>query len=83
MSAETLCQASHSIKAETVGDEAASLFGVIYGNASEDFGEEVRFAVELTQVLHPSLDKTTYSLDVRRLKGNLRSYTFLLYTLRE
>ncbi|KAI0702683.1 hypothetical protein C8Q76DRAFT_861613 [Earliella scabrosa] len=71
LSVETLCQVS------------PFAVNVIYGNASEDAGDEVRFVVELTQVPHPSLDKTTYSLDVRRLKGNLRSYTFLIYTLRE
>ncbi|KAI0299023.1 hypothetical protein B0F90DRAFT_1810768 [Multifurca ochricompacta] len=39
-----------------------------------DQGDEVRFYVELTK-----LDglKDTYSIDIRRLKGNLRSYKFL------
>ncbi|KAJ7817559.1 hypothetical protein B0H14DRAFT_3474573 [Mycena olivaceomarginata] len=45
----------------------------------EDAGDEVRFSVELTR-----LDRLndTYSLDIRRLKGNLRSYKFLYDTLR-
>ncbi|KAG6872683.1 hypothetical protein C0995_007661 [Termitomyces sp. Mi166 len=53
---------------------------VVYGPRSEDPGEEVRFTAELTRL--ENLD-TTYSLDIRRLKGNLRSYKFLYDTLRE
>ena len=51
-----------------------------YGDPSQDAGDEVRFSVELTR-----LDRLndTYSLDIRRLKGNLRSYKFLYDTLRE
>ncbi|KAJ7689455.1 hypothetical protein B0H17DRAFT_937375 [Mycena rosella] len=52
---------------------------VVYGDLLEDVGDEVRFSVELTR-----LDrlKDMYSLDVRRLKGNLKSYKFLYDTLR-
>ncbi|KAG5730557.1 hypothetical protein E4T56_gene15252, partial [Termitomyces sp. T112] len=53
---------------------------IAYGPRSEDPGEEVRFTAELTRL--ENLD-TTYSLDIRRLKGNLRSYKFLYDTLRE
>lgn len=51
-----------------------------YGDPSQDVGDEVRFSVELTR-----LDRLndTFSLDIRRLKGNLRSYKFLYDTLRE
>ena len=52
----------------------------IYGSQSEDQGDEVRFSVELTRL--DRLDGT-YSLDVRRVKGNLRSYKFVYDTLRE
>ena len=52
----------------------------IYGSQPEDAGDEVRFSVELTRL--DRLDGT-YSLDVRRLKGNLRSYKFLYETPRE
>ncbi|GJE89092.1 Pkinase-domain-containing protein [Phanerochaete sordida] len=52
----------------------------IYGNQSSDQGDEVRFSVELTRI--DRLDGT-YSLDIRRLKGNLRSYKFLYDTLRQ
>jgi protein-serine/threonine kinase len=46
----------------------------VYGDPIQDQGDEVRFYVELTK-----LDglKDTYSIDIRRLKGNLRSYKFL------
>jgi protein-serine/threonine kinase len=52
----------------------------VYGDRTIDQGDEVRFSVELTRI--DRLDDT-YSLDVRRLKGNLRSYKFLYDTLRE
>jgi protein-serine/threonine kinase len=52
----------------------------IYGDINQDAGDEVRFSVELTR-----LDRLndTFSLDIRRLKGNLKSYKFLYDTLRE
>ena len=51
----------------------------MYGDATQDQGDEARFYVELTR-----LDRLndTFSLDIRRLKGNLRSYKFLYDTLR-
>jgi protein-serine/threonine kinase len=51
-----------------------------YGDMSEDAGDEVRFSVELTRI-----DRLNdmYSLDVRRLKGTLRSYKYLYDTLRQ
>lgn len=52
----------------------------IYGDKSNDQGDEVRFSVELTRI--DRLDDT-YSLDIRRLKGNLRSYKFLYDTLKQ
>ncbi|KAI0632707.1 Pkinase-domain-containing protein [Trametes polyzona] len=52
----------------------------IYGDQLQDAGDEVRFSVELTRL--DRLDDT-YSLDIRRLKGNLRSYKFLYDTLRQ
>lgn len=52
----------------------------IYGDTSQDAGDEVRFSVELTRI---DRLKDTYSLDIRRLKGNLRSYKFLYDTIRE
>ena len=63
-------------------NEAGSPIGLdtIYGDTSQDAGDEVRFSVELTRL--DRLDDT-YSLDIRRLKGNLRSYKFLYDTLRE
>ncbi|KAH7906853.1 Pkinase-domain-containing protein [Hygrophoropsis aurantiaca] len=52
----------------------------VYGDTTQDLGDEVRFSVELTRI---DRLKDTYSLDIRRLKGNLRSYKFLYDTLRE
>ena len=46
----------------------------MYGDPTQDQGDEVRFYVELTKL--EGL-KDTYSIDIRRLKGNLRSYKFL------
>ncbi|KAF7351335.1 Non-specific serine/threonine protein kinase [Mycena sanguinolenta] len=62
-----------------VPTEQPPLPDAVYGDATEDVGDEVRFSVELTR-----LDrlKDMYSLDVRRLKGNLKSYKFLYDTLR-
>ncbi|KAF7327527.1 Non-specific serine/threonine protein kinase [Mycena kentingensis (nom. inval.)] len=60
--------------------EPASHSDTVYGEALEDAGDEVRFSVELTRI-----DRITdmYSLDIRRLKGNLRSYKFLYDTLKK
>lgn len=52
----------------------------LYGDQSEDSGSEVRFSVELTEI---SGLKSTYSLDIRRLKGPLRSYKYMYDSLRE
>jgi protein-serine/threonine kinase len=52
----------------------------IYGDTAQDAGDEVRFSIELTRI---DRLKDTYSLDIRRLKGNLRSYKFLYDTIRE
>ncbi|KAL4078032.1 Pkinase-domain-containing protein [Scleroderma citrinum] len=52
----------------------------IYGDTAQDAGDEVRFSVELTRI---DRLKDTYSVDIRRLKGNLRSYKFLYDTIRE
>ncbi|KAF9007011.1 hypothetical protein BDQ17DRAFT_255212 [Cyathus striatus] len=61
--------------------DSSSCEKVLYGESiAEDPADEVRFSVELTR-----LDrlKDTYSLDIRRLKGNLRSYGFLYSAIRE
>ena len=53
---------------------------LLYGSPTEDLGDEVRFSVELTRL--GGLNDT-YSLDIRRLKGNLRSYKFIYDTIRK
>ncbi|OCH84532.1 Pkinase-domain-containing protein [Obba rivulosa] len=60
--------------------QTATSTETIYGDTQQDQGDEVRFSVELTRI--DRLDDT-YSLDIRRLKGNLRSYKFLYDTLRQ
>ena len=64
----------------TPTSEQPSTVSTLYGDQSQDQGGEVRFSVELTR-----LDRLedTYSLDIRRLKGNLKSYKFLYDSLRE
>ena len=61
-------------------EQSTSPTNTVYGDQSQDQGGEVRFSVELTR-----LDRLedTYSLDIRRLKGNLKSYKFLYDSLRE
>lgn len=52
----------------------------IYGKRSEDKGGEVLFSVELTRMEGlPDM----YHLDIRRVKGELKSYQFLYTKLRE
>lgn len=53
---------------------------LLYGGPTEDLGDEVRFSVELTRL--GGLNDT-YSLDIRRLKGNLRSYKFIYDSIRK
>lgn len=64
----------------TPTNEQPTLSNILYGDQNQDQGGEVRFSVELTR-----LDRLedTYSLDIRRLKGNLKSYKFLYDSLRE
>ena len=59
---------------------SASEVPLLYGAPTEDLGDEVRFSVELTRL--GGLNDT-YSLDIRRLKGNLRSYKFIYDTIRK
>ncbi|KAL0952802.1 hypothetical protein HGRIS_007027 [Hohenbuehelia grisea] len=83
----TVSQANTSFDDEAVspivGEPSSivqALTSTIYGDSTQDAGDEVRFSVELTR-----LDRLfdTYSLDIRRLKGNLRSYKFVYDTVRE
>ncbi|KAG5637449.1 hypothetical protein H0H81_004558 [Sphagnurus paluster] len=52
----------------------------VYGDPTQDAGDDVKFSVELTRIDRLN---DTFSLDIRRMKGNLRSYKFLYDTLRE
>ncbi|KAI0742490.1 Pkinase-domain-containing protein [Daedaleopsis nitida] len=85
---------SPSLESETASDavlaaavpgsssEVASPIGLetVYGDTQQDAGDEVKFSVELTRL--DRLDDT-YSLDIRRMKGNLRSYKFIYDNLRQ
>ncbi|TFK69177.1 hypothetical protein BDN72DRAFT_840795 [Pluteus cervinus] len=53
---------------------------VLYGQQTEDPGDELRFSVELTKI---DRLEGTYSLDLRRLRGNLRSYKFIYCEFRD
>ncbi|KAJ7260899.1 hypothetical protein B0H12DRAFT_1106922 [Mycena haematopus] len=73
--------ADHSLNtSEILTSEPTGQADTVYGTSVEDACDEVRFSVELTRV---NLLNDTYSLDIRRLKGNLRSYKFLYDTLRK
>ncbi|KAG6865584.1 hypothetical protein C0991_001133 [Blastosporella zonata] len=61
-------------------EPTTTLGATAYGDPAQDAGDEVKFSVELTRIDRLN---DTFSLDIRRLKGNLRSYKFLYDTLRE
>ncbi|KAJ7742739.1 hypothetical protein DFH07DRAFT_688517, partial [Mycena maculata] len=75
----SLLENGSSKSSSALSSDQPSHSDIVYGDVSEDVGDEVRFSVELTR-----LDrlKDMYSLDIRRLKGNLKSYKFLYDTLR-
>jgi protein-serine/threonine kinase len=60
--------------------EPSAIHETAYGDPTQDAGDEVRFSVELTRIDRLN---DTFSLDIRRLKGNLRSYKFLYDTIRQ
>lgn len=52
----------------------------LYGEPAVDGGQEVRFSVEVTRIKNlPGL----YSVDIRRMKGNLWAYKFIYHALLE
>lgn len=65
---------------EALSTDASVGHEAMYGDPNQDAGDEVRFSVELTRIDRLN---DTFSLDIRRLKGNLRSYKFLYDTIRE
>lgn len=50
----------------------------LYGDASVDGGQEIRFSVEVTRIKNLA---GLYSLDIRRMKGNLWAYKFVYQAL--
>ena len=71
--------ASTSLEPTTPTSQTQLLVEPIYGPPN-DQGDEVRFSVEITRI--DRLDDLL-SLDIRRLKGHLKSYKFLYDTIRE
>jgi len=73
-------ESTPSLGTPTSDQPPLTTLNTLYGDQSQDQCGEVRFSVELTR-----LDRLedTYSLDIRRLKGNLKSYKFLYDSLRE
>ncbi|TFK27314.1 hypothetical protein FA15DRAFT_666606 [Coprinopsis marcescibilis] len=75
-----LARRPESDESGSINLEKAGSNTFVYGPHTEDPGDEVRLSVELTRL--EGLNDT-YSLDIRRLKGNLRSYKFLYETIRD
>jgi protein-serine/threonine kinase len=70
---------STSTEPTTPSSQTQPVTEPLYGPPN-DQGDEVRFSVEVTRI--DRLDDLL-SLDVRRLKGHLKSYKFLYDTIRE
>ena len=68
-----------STEPSTPSSQTQQVIETIYG-LPNDQGDEVRFSVEVTRI--DRLDDLL-SLDIRRLKGHLKSYKFLYDTIRE
>lgn len=75
-----LIDLDHGQRPNDSDSSSPSEVALLYGGPTEDIGDEVRFSVELTRLAGLN---DTYSLDIRRLKGNLRSYKFIYDTIRE
>ncbi|KAG6816843.1 hypothetical protein H0H87_002492 [Tephrocybe sp. NHM501043] len=73
-------QTDDDISSPLTAESGTILGATTYGDPAQDAGDEVKFSVELTRIDRLN---DTFSLDIRRLKGNLRSYKFLYDTLRE
>lgn len=60
------------------GTPSQGLPAPMYGEPAVDGGQEVRFSVEVTRIRNlPGL----YSVDIRRMKGNLWAYKWIYHTL--
>ncbi|KAK0554620.1 hypothetical protein OC845_000652 [Tilletia horrida] len=70
--------ASQNASGSVIHDDPNAIPPPLYGEASVDGGQEVRFSVEITRIKNlPGL----YSLDIRRMKGNLWAYKFIYHAL--
>ncbi|KAG0047690.1 hypothetical protein BGZ83_007298 [Gryganskiella cystojenkinii] len=73
--------ASSSTLATTIGAAAMTVNTgpePLYGEESIDSGEEVRFSIELCRIRNLN---GIYSVDIRRMKGNLWAYKFLYHAV--
>ena len=73
--------ASSSTLATTIGAATMTINTgpePLYGEESIDSGEEVRFSIELCRIRNLS---GIYSVDIRRMKGNLWAYKFLYHAV--
>ncbi|KAI8058072.1 hypothetical protein BDF22DRAFT_607604, partial [Syncephalis plumigaleata] len=52
----------------------------VYGEASIDAGDEIRFVVEICKIKNLT---NLYIVDIRRMKGSIWSYKFLYHNLLE
>ncbi|RKP24375.1 hypothetical protein SYNPS1DRAFT_2636, partial [Syncephalis pseudoplumigaleata] len=52
----------------------------VYGEASIDAGDEIRFVVEICKIKNLT---NLYIVDIRRMKGSIWSYKFLYHDLLE
>ncbi|KAF8153968.1 hypothetical protein B0H34DRAFT_72238 [Crassisporium funariophilum] len=77
---DTVAERTAAVNASSLDPPDSPSTTILYGAPSEDPTDEVRFSVELTRL--GGLNDT-YSLDIRRLKGNLRSYKFIYDTIRD
>lgn len=72
---QSMSQSSTSNENDVSEDQLPS---PLYGEPSVDGGQEVRFSVEVTRLKNlPGL----YSVDIRRMKGNLWAYKFIYHAL--
>jgi protein-serine/threonine kinase len=74
-----MSRSTTSTEPTTPSSQTQQVIEPIYGPPN-DQGDEVRFSVEVTRI--DRLDDLL-SLDIRRLKGQLKSYKFLYDTIRE
>ncbi|KAF9973669.1 hypothetical protein BGZ73_003107, partial [Actinomortierella ambigua] len=78
MSSTVMTTTTTTTTAATIHLPTKSLVEPLYGEEAIDSGEEIRFSIELCRIKNlPGL----YSVDIRRMKGNLWTYKFLYHAV--